>query len=80
MVRAVDAAGNADTSPAGHAWTVERVEPETTITVGPASRIRSTSAAFEFTSEPGVAYECSLDGAAYADCVSPASYSGLARR
>ena len=42
-------------------WTIERVAPETTITSGPASLIRSTSASFEFTSEPGVEYECSLD-------------------
>ncbi len=33
---------------------------------------------FEFTSEPGVAYECSLDDAAYAACTSPAAYTGLA--
>ncbi len=78
VVRAVDAAGNADPSPASHNWTIERVAPETTITSGPDSLTRSTSASLEFTSEPGVEYECKLDDAAYADCTSPASYSGLA--
>src|SRR5918999_6347788 len=78
VVRAVDAAGNADTSPVSHAWTIERVTPETTITSGPGSLVRSTSASFDFTSEPGVSYECKLDSGAYESCTSPASYSGLA--
>ena len=78
VVRAVDAAGNADSSPASHSWTVERVASETTITSGPSSLTRSTDATFEFASEPGVTFECSVDNAAYATCTSPASYTGLA--
>jgi hypothetical protein len=38
----------------------------------------STSAAFQFASTPsGLPFECSLDGAAYAACASPRTYSGL---
>jgi hypothetical protein len=41
--------------------------------------VTSTSAIFGFSStEAGSTYQCSLDGAAYAACSSPQSYSGLA--
>src|SRR2546421_6944178 len=34
-VYAVDAAGNADTTPSAYSWTVDTIAPETTITAGP---------------------------------------------
>jgi hypothetical protein len=53
--------------------------PETTITSGPASLSASPDATFAFTSdESGSTFECSLDGAAFASCSSPATYTGLA--
>jgi len=53
--------------------------PETTITSGPAALTASRNAAFTFAAdEPGSTFKCSLDGAAFASCSSPASYSGLA--
>jgi parallel beta-helix repeat protein len=77
-VRAVDAAGNADRSPATHGWTIDGTAPETTIGSGPATATSSTSASFTFTSsEPGSTFECSLDNAAFAACTSPRQYSGL---
>jgi parallel beta-helix repeat protein len=77
-VRAVDAAGNADNSPATHTWTIDRTAPETTIGNAPATATASTSASFTFTgSEPGSTFECSLDNAAFTACTSPRSYSNL---
>lgn len=52
--------------------------PDTTITSGPSGTTSSRSASLEFSSEAGAGFECSLDGAAFAPCVSPRSYGGLA--
>jgi hypothetical protein len=53
--------------------------PETTIVSGPDGPVISTSATFEFSSsEDGSNFECSLDGAPFAPCGSPASYTALA--
>lgn len=65
-VRAVDAAGNRDPSPATYEWTIDRTPPETTITSGPDSPTAATDAGFTYTG--GDTYECSLDGAAFAPC------------
>lgn len=77
-VRALDAAGNADASPASFAWTVDTVAPDTTLTAQPANPTNSTSATFSFTATEAGTFQCSLDGSAYTSCVSPKSYSGLA--
>jgi hypothetical protein len=50
--------------------------PETTISVSPATPTNQTSATFEFTSNEGGTFECSLDTAAFTVCTSPASYPG----
>jgi hypothetical protein len=48
--------------------------PDTTIVSGPAAKTRRRAARFEFEAGgPASRYECSLDGAAYAPCSSPAS-------
>jgi len=48
------------------------------ITAGPSGATSATSATFAFTAGArGDTTECSLDGAAYAACTSPKSYSGL---
>jgi hypothetical protein len=53
--------------------------PQTTISATPPSSTTSTAASFSFTSnESGSSFQCKLDGAAFAGCTSPASYSGLA--
>jgi hypothetical protein len=78
-VRAVDAAGNADPTPAGRTWTVEAAPPETTITAGPSGTRASSSASLEFSAnEAGASFECALDGAAFSACSSPQAYTGLA--
>ena len=79
VVTASDAAGNSDATPAQYAWTINAPQPpETTILTGPAALTNSASATFTFSSdEPGSSFQCTLDGAAFAACASPKSYSGL---
>ena len=55
------------------------VPPETTITAAPPGNSRSASASFSFVAnEPDVQFQCRLDGAAFAACSSPTTYTGLA--
>src|SRR5205823_14552287 len=84
QVRATDAAGNTDPTPASYTWTVdttpppEATPPGTTITAAPPARSGSSSASFSFTAtEAGSSFACRLDGGAFAPCVSPRSYSAL---
>ncbi len=77
QVYAVDAAGNADATPASHTWTVDTTAPNTTITVKPAALTSSVSASFSFTSTEGGTFMCKLDTAAYAACSSPKAYASL---
>ncbi len=79
-VRATDPAGNQDSSAATRGWTVDTVAPDTTINSGPSGPTPSTIASFTFSSnEGGVTFECSLDGAAYSPCSSPAAYGGMSQ-
>jgi hypothetical protein len=78
-VRAMDGAGNSDSTPATRTWRVDTIAPETAIVSGPMGSVGSPSAAFAFSSdEQGAGFECALDGAAFAACGSPQSYAGLA--
>jgi large repetitive protein len=74
-VRARDAAGNADATPASHAWTIDREPPETTIGTGPPDPSSSGLAVFEFTSSEASTFECKVDAALFSTCTSPISYS-----
>src|SRR5213078_2507938 len=79
QVRATDPAGNTDPTPASYTWTVDTTPPDTTITPAPPARTTSSSASFSFTAtEAGSSFACQLDASAFAPCVSPRSYSGLA--
>jgi hypothetical protein len=78
-VRASDAAGNTDQTPATRTFTVDTTAPQTTITSGPSGTVQPTTATFAFSSEAGATFSCSLDGGAYAACSSPRSLTGLSR-
>ncbi|HYO67608.1 MAG TPA: Ig-like domain-containing protein, partial [Archangium sp.] len=79
-VRAKDAAGNVDSSPASYTWTVDAAVPDTTIVSGPPTRTNATSATFDFSSEAGVTFECSLDGATFTACADPETFTGLTEK
>ena len=76
-VRARDAAGNVDPSPAQHSWSVDRTAPEIDLTQKPNALTNATTATFAFTSKPGATFECRLDAAAFAPCTSPVTLAGL---
>jgi len=74
-VRAVDLAGNADTTPAAYTWSVDTTAPQTTITDAPPATTAQTSAQFGFEAdELGSRFECSRDGGAWTACASPVRY------
>ncbi len=84
-VHAIDPAGNVETPDVSRTFTVDTsldgTPPDTAITSGPtgASAIGENYASFGFAStEAGSTFECSLDGAAFAQCTSPRTYTGLA--
>jgi hypothetical protein len=83
-VRATDALGHVDPTPAAEAWTIESgpppdtTPPATTIVLGTSGTVASDAASFSFSSsELGSTFECRLDGGAWAACSSPRAYSGL---
>ncbi|HEV7400152.1 MAG TPA: hypothetical protein VGN84_07750, partial [Solirubrobacterales bacterium] len=88
-VKAIDAAGNTDPSPATRSWTVQETTPpsppadttapDTTIGSGPSGTTTATSASVAFgSSESGSTFQCKLDSGSWSTCVSPAAYSALA--
>src|SRR5829696_99740 len=84
-VKANDAAGNVDGTPATRTWTVntasppDTTAPETTINDGPSGTVKQNNATFYFSSnEANSTFECKLDGGAFGACSSPKKYTGLA--
>jgi hypothetical protein len=53
----------------------DKTAPETTITKSPPKKTKSKKATFEFSSEAGVTFKCSLDGASFDVCTSPKTYT-----
>jgi hypothetical protein len=77
-VRAIDSRGFADLSPATFAWTVNASQPDVTLTGKPANPTTEHGATFTFSGDAtATAFECSLDGGAYAPCSSPRAYGDL---
>ena len=80
-VRAKDAAGNVDPTPAEHAWTIDATAPETIITAGPTTNLttgRAVSFSFMSPNTTAATFECKLDNAAFAACTSPRALTNLA--
>jgi Ca2+-binding RTX toxin-like protein len=79
QVRAIDAAGNADATPATATFTVITTGPQTSIDSGPEGAIATTEAAFTYSTDETASMECSLDGASFASCPTAGkTYTGLA--
>ncbi|MGC1850804.1 MAG: N,N-dimethylformamidase beta subunit family domain-containing protein, partial [Solirubrobacterales bacterium] len=81
-VKAIDKAGNTDSTPATYSWTVDSKAPETQIDTKPAALVNVTTANFAFSgSDPGgsgiASFECRRDGGAWSACTSPLEYTGL---
>ena len=74
QVRAVDAAFNEDPSPSEWTWTVDLTPPDTYISFTPSGNRATFTLGGD---EDGVTFLCSLDGSAFAACVSPKKYTDL---
>jgi hypothetical protein len=90
-VRARDAAGKFDKTPATRSWTVtsllpppditppDTTPPETTIASGPSGTVSTGDASFGFSSsESGSTFDCRLDGGSWRACTSPKGFTALA--
>ncbi len=77
-VRAIDAAGNIDATPASRTWTVDATPPDTTITGGPPeSSTTASTVSFTFSSEAGATFQCQVDGGSFTGCTSPYTITSL---
>jgi hypothetical protein len=64
----------------GQTYTIDKTTPDTIINTKPSAKSNSASATFTFSStDATAAFECSLDSGAYAACVTPKNYAGLAQ-
>ena len=78
-VRAVDAAGNVDPTPASRTFTVDTTPPDTTITAGPSGTTNDSTPTFSFTAtEAGSTFACRVDGGAWGSCTTPHTTGTLA--
>lgn len=79
-IAATDQAGNAETPPATHAWTIDTSTPDTTITSGPANTVSAKTATFGFSSPnagAGATFTCALDTTVFTPCTSPITKTAL---
>src|SRR5262249_24398633 len=78
-VRAIDAAGNADPTPATFTWTLDLTAPNTTILTQPTTPTSAPIGHFTFSStEGGSTFECSVDSATFVACTTPFATAALA--
>ncbi len=71
-MRATDALGNADATPAQRAFSVDTAPPNTAIDSGPTEPTTDNTPTFVFSAaETGSQFECSVDGGPFAPCSSP---------
>ena len=81
-VRATDALGHVDATPAMHAWTIDTLGPPLQLTQRPANPSNVATPTFAFSSsDAGATFECQLDGVTtFAACTSPYTTPSLADR
>jgi hypothetical protein len=78
-VRAVDAAGNTDPTPASSDFIVDTTAPDASITSGPPAQLSTDVARFTLASDDASAtFRCSLDGAPWEACDSQVESRDLA--
>ena len=78
-VRAEDAAGNVDQTPATANFTLITDGPQTSIDSGPEGAIAVTEAAFHYSTDETASFECRLDGGSFGSCPAVGkTYIGLA--
>jgi len=78
LIRAIDAAGNIDSTPANISWVVDTSAPETILKSSPAVLSKNALGVFEFDSnEDNVQYEVSLNGSNFNTVTSPFSTESL---
>lgn len=73
-VQGIDAAGNADLSPAEWSWVIDQTPPDTTISSNHSSITNATVASFAFAGSDNIAisgFECRLNTGAWTACNSP---------
>ncbi|MEA2229644.1 MAG: hypothetical protein QOF04_3274, partial [Solirubrobacteraceae bacterium] len=79
FVRALNALGNVDATPASRSWTVDTTPPAPPeILAGPSGATEDTSAHFALAGEPGATLECRMDSAAWVVCSDSLDLGGLA--
>ena len=79
-VRATDAAGNVDPTPASRTFRVDTAAPETTITAGPVEGETTMNSAptFGLAASEASTFECSVDGGPFQVCGAAAAIGPLA--
>ena len=77
-VRAVDAAGNVDATPATQIFVIDTGVPDTAIDDGPSAATNDATPTFTFSSEAGATFRCRIDVAPFATCASPFTVTALA--
>ena len=79
QVRALDAAGNVDATPASRTWIVDTVAPQTNLVSTPGGTSADPTGDFAFSSsDAGSTFQCSVDVAPFAACTSPFATAPLA--
>lgn len=70
-VRAVDAAGNADPTPAAFSWLIDLTSPVAAIDGTPSDPSSNPHPNFFFSSEPDASFYCRIDANPFVPCTSP---------
>lgn len=76
-VRATDAAGNVDATPASRSFIVDTASPDTVIDSGPQGPTNDTTPTYAFSASEDATFECRVDGGGWGSCSSPHDVSAL---